>query len=84
MNHSLYTKGGSMLVTIYEIYLSETLPEFNAYVDRYCIKHNITPEEACRHALILETWKLYRDKPKIEKGEDNVHTNCDYGDDRSC
>lgn len=74
-----------MLVTIHEIYLSGLLPEFNTYVDRYCVKHKVTPEIACQHALVREAWELYKDKPTEKKGEeDNVRRDSDYSDDRSC
>ena len=74
-----------MLVTIHEIYLSGLLPEFNAYVDRYCVKHQVTPEIACQHALVIEAYNLYKDKSEEKKGEEeNVCRDCNYSDDRSC
>ena len=74
-----------MLVTIHEIYLSGLLPEFNAYVDRYCVKHQVTPEMACQHTLIREAWKMYNDKSTEKKGEeDNVRRSDCECDDRSC
>ena len=74
-----------MLVSIHEIYLSGLFPEFNTYVDRYCTKHKITPEIACQHALVVEAYLMYKNKPTEKKGEeDNVCTTEDYSDDRSC
>lgn len=57
---------------------------FKEYVDKYCTKHNITPEEACKHALVVETYLSYLDRPNQTKGEDNASRNTDYSDDRSC
>lgn len=33
--------------------------DFNAYVERYCKKHQITPEEAKEHLLVKEVRKYY-------------------------
>lgn len=57
---------------------------FKEYVDRYCVKHKITPEIACKHALVVEAYIMYRDKPIEKKGEGNVRTTENYSDDRSC
>ena len=69
---------------IFSIYKDKTIPEFNTYVDRYCVKHKVTPEIACKHALVVEAYIMYRDKPIEKKGEGNVRTTEDYSDDRSC
>ena len=33
--------------------LYQTSKDFKAYVDKYCIKHQLVPEEAVKHALIV-------------------------------
>jgi hypothetical protein len=35
---------------LWVMYLEE--PVFKAYVDKYCIKHQLEPKEAIRHALV--------------------------------
>jgi hypothetical protein len=38
-------------------------PEYRGYIDRYCKKHNTTPEEAVRHyipRLICEAYRRRR------------------------
>lgn len=36
--------------------------EFRAYVDRYCIKHQVTPEQAVEHMIVKFVEKEYRDR----------------------
>lgn len=37
-------------------------PEFREYVDRYCNKHDVTPEQAVEHKLIQYVLEEYRHK----------------------
>lgn len=34
--------------------------EFKEYVDKYCCKHNVTPEEATQHLLVKGVEEQYR------------------------
>ena len=46
-------------------------PEFREYVDKYCKKHNVTPEQAVEHKLVqyvLEEYKHKRDDYKQRTG----------------
>lgn len=36
-------------------------PDFKKYVDRYCVKHEITVEEALEHELVKSVGEYYRD-----------------------
>ena len=73
-----------MLNTLYDVYSNNIYPNFTYYVKRYCIKHDVTPEIACQHALVREAYFQYSLKPKTKKGEENVYRDCDYSNDRSC
>ena len=35
--------------------------DFRLYVDRYCIKHKISVDEALTHELIKEIYNIYKD-----------------------
>lgn len=37
----------------------EVKSDFEAYVERYCRKHKITPEEAKQHALVRDVKEYY-------------------------
>lgn len=37
------------------------MSDFEAYLERYCKKHNITKEEAEAHALVKEVKKYYEE-----------------------
>lgn len=39
--------------------LYETNQDFKEYVDRYCMKHKITVEEALTHELVKEVGLMY-------------------------
>lgn len=39
--------------------LYNTNPDFKDYVDRYCIKHNVTVDDALEHYIIKESAKYY-------------------------
>ena len=39
--------------------LYDTNPDFKAYVDKYCIKHNITVDQALEHYLIKDAAEYY-------------------------
>lgn len=58
--------------------------EFREYVDRYCGMYNITPEEACKHTIVMEVYKQYISKSNNKEESKCVHTDQDYSDDRSC
>lgn len=38
----------------------KTNPNFKKYVDRYCVKHEITVEEALEHELVNSVEEHYR------------------------
>jgi hypothetical protein len=35
-------------------------PEYRGYIDRYCKKHNTTPDEAVRHIIVKNVEAEYR------------------------
>lgn len=37
-------------------------PEFKEYVDKYCVKHRISVEEALQHYLVQMTGKMYKEQ----------------------
>ncbi len=39
--------------------LYNTNPDFKAYVDKYCIKHNITVDQALEHYLVKDAAEYY-------------------------
>lgn len=36
--------------------------DFKAYVDKYCVKHRISVEEALQHYLVQMTGKMYKEQ----------------------
>ena len=38
--------------------------DFDLYVQRYCVKHEIAPEEAIKHRLVQEVKTYYDEKPQ--------------------
>ena len=38
--------------------------EFEEFIKKYCVKHEITPEEAKKHKLVKEVESYYADKEK--------------------
>ena len=34
---------------------------FNLYLEKYCFKHQITPEEAMKHILVQEVKAMYEE-----------------------
>lgn len=37
-------------------------PEFKKYIDKYCVKHRISVEEALQHYLVQMTGKMYKEQ----------------------
>lgn len=40
------------------------MAEIDEYIEKYCIKHEISREEAEKHAIVKETAKYYKDAKK--------------------
>lgn len=57
---------------IMRINMRDVESDFEAYVERYCRKHKITPEEAKEHAMVREVKAYYEED--IQIGENNVNT----------
>lgn len=39
----------------------ETNLDFRLYVDRYCVQHNVSVDEALTHELVKEVYNFYKD-----------------------
>ena len=43
--------------------------KFKEYVDRYCTKHGVKPEEALKHRLVIEVFRDYAIEDYLRNSE---------------
>ena len=69
-----------------QLYL--TNEKFKKYVDRYCVKHVVSVDEALKHKLVIAVAQYHIGKKTKEAGDDIVpgvpHIVDDLPDDKSC
>lgn len=52
------------------------MAEIDEYIKRYCVKHEISREEAEKHALVKEAAKYYEDANKGEISVTEIKAGC--------
>ena len=52
------------------------MAEIDEYIEKYCVKHKISREEAEKHALVKETAKYYEDANKGKISVTEIKAGC--------
>jgi hypothetical protein len=52
------------------------MAEIDEYIEKYCVKHEISREEAEKHAIVKEIAKYYEDAKKGEISVTEIKSGC--------